>query len=169
MVFGNLTDLEGNPNIIPDDKWTKINQFNYGQIVTEEVLSKSGTVFLQEIESIKEQKIAIEIKSGNALYILLNGEYITAHFSPDRVNSNQEIVFLPLKKGKNQLAIVFYNGFANALSYKIEALQQWTVYTQKLSSSKLNKEKQFHTLSVRDANPISNVGPLRMNNIEIKF
>jgi len=169
MVFGNLPDLEGNPNITPDDRWTKVNQFFYGKIVTEEVLPKSGTAFLQEIESTKEQKIAIEIKSGNALYILLNGDYITAHFSPDRVNSNQDIVFLPLKKGKNQLVIVFYNGFENELLYKIEPLQQWTVYTQKLSSSKLNKEKQFHTLSVRDANPVSNVGPLRMNNIEIKF
>lgn len=27
MVFGNLPDLEGNPNITPDDRWTKVNQF----------------------------------------------------------------------------------------------------------------------------------------------
>src|SRR5690606_18443435 len=50
MVFGNLPDLEGNPNITPDDRWTKVNQFFYGKIVTEEVLPKSGTTFLQEIE-----------------------------------------------------------------------------------------------------------------------
>lgn len=53
MVFGNLPDLEGNPNITPDDRWTKVNQFFYGKIVTEEVLPKSGTAFLQEIESTK--------------------------------------------------------------------------------------------------------------------
>ena len=78
-------------------------------------------------------------------------------------------MFSSTQKRQNQLVIVFYNGFENELLYKIEPLQQWTVYTQKLSSSKLNKEKQFHTLSVRDANPVSNVAPLRMNNIEIKF
>ncbi|NLK16509.1 MAG: hypothetical protein GX311_08950 [Bacteroidales bacterium] len=169
MIFGRLTGLEGNPNITPDDKWTKISQFPYGKTLTEEISPKSGIVFLQDIESTKEQQIAIEIKSGNALYILLNGEYITAHFSPDRVDSGQEIVFLPLKKGNNQLVIVFYNGFAKEFSYKIEPLQQWTVYTQKLSSLKLYKEKHFHTFSVRDANPISNVAPLRMNNIKIKL
>jgi alpha-L-fucosidase len=97
MIFGRLTGLEGNPNITPDDKWTKISQFPYGKTLTEEISPKSGIVFLQDIESTKEQQIAIEIKSGNALYILLNGEYITAHFSPDRVDSGQEIVFLPLK------------------------------------------------------------------------
>jgi len=35
-------------------------------------------VFLQEIESLAEQTIAVKLTSGNAAYVLLNGEYITA-------------------------------------------------------------------------------------------
>ncbi|MDO5523160.1 MAG: alpha-L-fucosidase [Bacteroidia bacterium] len=169
MVFGNLADLEGFPSINTDENWQKVTDFKYGAAITEKISPKSGVAFLQKIESAKEQPIAVEIKSGNAVYILLNGEYITAHFSPNRVTSDEETVFLPLKKGENQLVIVFYNGFDTAFSYRINPLEQWTVYTQNLSPVKLDTEKEFHSISVRDPRPISSVAPLRMNNIQIRF
>lgn len=169
MVFGNVGDFEGKSSVSIDEDWQKVNDFRYGEPVTEIINQKSSVVFLQEIESSKEQQIAVEIASGNAVYILLNGEYITAHFSPDRVTADEEIIFLPLKKGENQLIINFYNGFENEFTYKITPLEQWTVFTQKLSPIKLNTNKDFHTFSVRDANPVSNVAPLRMNNIKVKL
>ncbi len=169
MVFGHLVDLEGRSPISINDNWQKVENFAYGESVTEKVAPKSGITFLQEIESTKEQQIAVEIESGNALYILLNGEYITAHFSRDRVKSDKEIVLLPLKQGNNQLIIVYYNGFEKEFSYKITPLEQWTVYSQKLSPMKLDTDYSIHALSVRDAKPISNVAPLRMNNIQISI
>ncbi|MDO5663961.1 MAG: alpha-L-fucosidase [Bacteroidia bacterium] len=169
MVFGHLVDLEGDALISTNKNWQKVNDFQYGEVVTEKIVSKSGIAFLQEIESAQEQQVAVEIMSGNALYVLLNGKYITAHFSRDRVKSDNEIIFLPLKKGNNQLVIVYYNGFEKEFSYKITPLEQWTVYSQKLSPIKLDAKKEIHSLSVRDAQPISSVAPLRMNNVQIKL
>ena len=78
-------------------------------------------------------------------------------------------VFLPLKKGNNQLVIVYYNGFEKEFSYNITPLEQWSIYSQKLSPIKLDTDRDFHTLSVRDAQPISNVEPLRMSNIQVNI
>lgn len=169
MVFGNVGEFEGKPSIAVNDSWQKVNDFSYGEAVTEKISPKSSVVFLQEIEASKEQQIAVEIESGNAVYILLNGEYITAHFSRDRVKSDEEIVFLPLKKGNNQLVIVYYNGFEKEFSYNITPLEQWSIYSQKLLPIRLDAGKDFHTLSVRDAQPISNVEPLRMSNIQVNI
>lgn len=168
MVFGHLADLEGRSSMAVDENWRKVEDFPYGEPVTEKVAPKSGIVFMQEIESAKEQQIAVEIMSANALYVLLNGEYITAHFSRDRVKFDEEIVFLHLKKGNNQLIIVCYNGFEKEFSYKINPLEEWTVYTQKLSPVAL-VGKENHTLSVRAADADSKVTPLRMNNISVKL
>ena len=53
---------------------------------------RESVLFLQEIESTKEQKIAVEIGSGNAVYILSNGKYITAHFSPERIKYEKNYI-----------------------------------------------------------------------------
>jgi alpha-L-fucosidase len=124
---------------------------------------------LQEIESTKPQTIAVEIESGNAVYILLNGKYITAHFSPERIKNQKEIVLLPLKKGNNQLVVKLYSGFEKEITYGIKPLTEWTLHTMNLSQVQLRGDKDYHRISIRKANPESKVSPLKMNNIEIKL
>lgn len=169
MVFGQAGELEGKSNINADNEWRRVDDFPYGEAVKEKITPRTSIVFLQEIESAKELSIAVRIASGNAVYILLNGEYVTAHFSPDRVTSDEEIVFLPLRKGNNQLIVVYYNGFEEEFSYKITPLEQWTVYRQSIRAMKLDPQKNIHSFSVREVNPVSPVAPLRMNNILIKY
>ena len=168
-VFGNVEE-EGKPyvNIADDDKWKKVTDFRYGEFIEENISPRASVVFLQEIQSDKAQEIAVEITSGNAVYILLNGEYITAHFSTQRLKTQKETLLLPLKKGDNQLIIKYYNGFEKSFSYGIKPLNEWTVYTQRLSPLTLDK-KEFHSFSIRLANPDSKVSPLRMSNVKIKF
>jgi len=148
------------------EEYTIEPQFPYGKKLSLPLGQRRSVVFLQEIESSKEQTIAVEIGSGNAVYILLNGNYVTAHFSPERVNYSTEIVLLRLQKGKNLLLIKYYNGFEKELCYSIIPLPEWKQYSQKLSPVRLSGEKT-HTLTIRASNPESKISPLRMNNIEV--
>lgn len=169
-VFGYVEEESiENINVQADENFKLVSDFNYDESHTETITPRRSFVLLQEIESTKPQTIAVEIESGNAVYILLNGKYITAHFSPERIKHQQEIVFLPLKKGKNQLVVKFYNGYEKEVSYGIKQLTEWTLHTMKLSPVSLDKGKDYHRISIRKANPESKVSPLRMNNIEIKL
>ena len=150
------------------EEWQQIPDFRYGEKLTLPLGERESVLFLQEIESSEEQVAAVEIGSGNALYLLLNGRYVTAHFSPDRVNYATEIVLLPLRKGVNQLIVKYHNGFEPALSYSITPLQQWSRYVQQLPQFTLSG-KGTHSLTVKEAHPQSKLSPLRMSNIVIKI
>lgn len=167
-VFGNVEE-EGIQQVDVNavgSRWVAVDDFRYGESHTEPVLPRASVVFLQEIESTREQTAAVKIGSGNAVYILLNGEYITAHFSPDRIKQQEEIILLPLKKGRNQLIIKYYNGFEKEFSFGITPLDGWTVYTLKLSPVTLERSDD-HLISIRSGDSPSNVSPLRLNNISV--
>lgn len=169
-VFG-FVEEENRPPVTPQqlqEEWQKIPDFRYGEKHSLPLSERESVLFLQEIESLEEQVAAVEIGSGNALYLLLNGRYVTAHFSPDRVNYETEIVLLPLRKGMNQLIVKYHNGFENALFYSITPLKEWRHYVQKLPQFKLSG-KGAHSLSVREGIPQSKLAPLRMSNIEIQL
>jgi len=119
-------------------------------------------LFLQEIESEKDQVIAVEVGSGNGVYMLFNGAYLTAHLSPRRVKFGKEVVLLPLRKGPNQLVIKHYNGYERELNYSLRPLEEWTVYSQQLPGTRINQ-----SVSIRAADAESKVAPLRMNNLRI--
>ena len=168
-VFGNVEE-EGVDEIDPkaaDSRWTEVNDFRYGKEYTEAILPRGSVVFLQEIESPTEQTIAIKVTNGNAAYILLNGEYVTAHFSPERKEKQEELLLLPLKKGNNQLVVKFYNGFENRLHYGIEPLEEWVIHSRKLEPVRVER-KDLHRVSLQAADASSHVSPLRMNNVTIR-
>ncbi|WP_286922827.1 alpha-L-fucosidase [Proteiniphilum sp. UBA5375] len=169
-VFGNI-EVEGMVTIdvgFADNGWKMVRDFRYGEQISEKIKPRESILFLQEIESSCLQTLAVRVGCGNAVYILLNGEYVTAHFSPTRLTSQEEIVLLPLKKGNNQLVIKFYNGFDKMFSYNITPLEEWIVYTQNLLPHTLQK-RDFHSVSLRSADAASNVSPLRLNNVTINL
>lgn len=169
-VFGNVEE-EGIERVdlnISESKWSEISDFKLGEVYSEAIIERESIIFLQEVESAKEQTVAVEIRGGNAMYILLNGEYITAHFSPERLSVQQEIVLLPIKKGVNQLIIKYYNGFDREFTYSIKPLYEWQQYSMRIPAINV-KRKGIHSISLRSADAISSVSPLRMNNIKIKL
>ena len=177
-VFGNVEEEgagEVNPKR-PGSRWTEVTDFSYGKSYSEPILPRESVVFLQEIESLAQQTIAVKLTSGNAAYVLLNGEYVTAHFSPQRIEKQEELLLLPLRKGKNQLVVKLYNGFGNVLHYGIEPLEEWAIHTLKLDPVRLGRQ-EFQRVSLRangipaSATPVaySAVSPLRMNNVSISF
>ena len=173
-VFGNVEEENiafVDVNVLSNSRgavWQKVEDFNYNESYTEAILPRASIVFLQEIESSKAQTAAVKIGSGNGVYVVLNGEYVTAHLSPDRVKSDEEIVMLPLKKGLNQLVIKYYNGFENEFTYYIKPLKEWSVYEQKLTTVQMGKD-EINRVSLKSADAKSPVSPLRMNNVKIYF
>lgn len=169
-VFG-FVPFENKGLVDTSDKslnWELANDFKYGEVQEMNLSERSSILFIQEIESTRDQNIAVEIGSGNAVYMLLNGEYITAHFSPERIGYEKEIVLLPLKKGKNQLTVKYFNRYEKSLKYSIRPLTEWKIFKQKLPEFELNGEN-IHQLMIRLSNPDSKVSPLRLNNINLKF
>lgn len=162
-VFGNMPE-EGNGDVVIDEAWKQVSNFNYGTSITEKILPRASIVFLQEIQSNKEQTIAVEVESGNAAYILLNGEYVTAHFSPNRIKAQKEIVLLPLKKGENQLVIKLYNGFDKELTYSINPLTEWTQYTKSIPTMGIG-----NSIRLKASDTDSPVSPLRLNNVTVEL
>ena len=167
-VFGYVE--EENERIITDDEmdseWTLVKNFAYGEKQVMNISPRGSILFLQEIESLNEQTIAVEIGSGNAVYMLLNGDYLTAHFSPERKEWQSEIVLLPLKKGKNQFVIKYFNRFEKNLNYSIQPLDSWKVFSLELQPTVLNDDK-IHKVSLELTHPDSKVTPLRLNNLKI--
>lgn len=169
-VFG-FVEEENRPPVTPlqlEESWQPMEDFRYGEKLSIPLGQRESVLFLQEIESSRQQWVAVTIGSGNAVYILLNGKYITAHFSPDRVNYETEIVLLPLQKGMNQLIVKYYNGFEKELFFSLTPLTEWRVYTQPLPPVLLSGGA-VHAFSLRDALPQSTVSPLRMSNVKIKL
>ncbi len=168
-VFG-FVEEENGKQITPEEKeanWNNVEVFKYGEKQEVKLNPRGSVIFLQELESTKEQTIAIEVGSGNAVYMLLNGEYITAHFSPERKEWQKEIVFLSLKKGMNQLLIKHFNRFEDTLNYSLNPLNSWEVFSQELQPVTLNRDNVHH-ISLKLAEPDSKVSPLKLNNVEIK-
>ena len=169
-VFGFIEE-EGVSNVNLNSnasKWEHVTNFKLGEEYNETVTERESVILLQEIESAHAQTAAVKIRGGNAKYILLNGEYITAHFSPERLSDQEEVVLLQLKKGSNQLIVKFYNGFDNEFTYGITPLEEWQQYSIKLPSFAFER-KDINNISIRSNDAISSVSPLRMNNITISL
>ena len=151
-----------------DTTWKNIGTMKYGERQQMELRSRESLLVLQEIQSSANQDAAIEISSGCAAYIILNGKYITAYFPTPGVEFQKKILVLPVKKGNNQLIIKFFNRNTEELMYSLKPLEKWTVYRMKLPSFNLNSTAT-HQFNVKAANPPSKVAPLEMSNIRVKM
>ena len=149
-----------------DTTWKNIGTMKYGERQQMELRSRESLLVLQEIQSSANQDAAIEISSGCAAYIILNGKYITAYFPTPGVEFQKKILVLPVKKGNNQLIIKFFNRNTEELMYSLKPLEKWTVYRMKLPSFNLNSTAT-HQFNVKAANPPSKVAPLEMSNIRV--
>ena len=166
-VFGYVEE-ENRLSVEIDTTWKNIGTMKYGDMQQMELRSRESLLVLQEIHSSAGQDAAIEISSGSAAYILLNGKYITAYFPQPGVEFQKKVLVLPVKKGNNQLIIKFFNRNTEELMYSLKPLNEWVVYRMKLPSFNLNSTATYQ-LTVKAANPPSKVAPLEMSNIRVKM
>lgn len=169
-VFGNVVE-EGMAPVdldILNTEWTALPAFQPGIVYAEKIEPRGSVIFLHEISSSREQMVAVEITCGNGVYILLNGEYLTAHLSPMRISAQKELLLLPLKKGTNQLIIKYYNGFDKTFTYGVNPLSSWKIYSQRLDPVTVQKEKD-HAVSLRAGDASSHVSPMRLHNLQVEI
>lgn len=169
----NVTQKTGYQDIVnrnvdlKSNEWLELNDFPYGCKLELELNQRGSILILQELIAKKDMEIALEVGSGNGMYLLLNGNYITAHCLTHRPSYQKEIVVLQLKKGVNQIVIKYFNRFEESLQFSITPLDEWVEYSTE--SAIPSGAKGINTLQVFDADATSKVAPLRMNNIRISI
>lgn len=167
-VFGFVQE-ENSPLIDVDtDSTWQIVTADLSQTDTLTLQPRQSRLFLQQITSTKAQTIAVEVESGNALYVLLNGKYITAHFSPERTEHNREIILLPLQKGNNQLVMKVYNGYNTFSPFAVRLLSSWNEHSMVYPSVAVS-HNNYHTLQIKRIDTPSKVSPALLHNINIKL
>ena len=119
---------------------------------------------LQEINTDQDQFQLIELQSSSGIMVWLNGENLVKHNNPRGTNLNKEIVLLPLKAGKNQLLIKFYNRYDFQSAYGINNSVPQEIYRQNLASHNFIGVNNYE---LRLYKPESEHQPIRMNNVRI--
>ena len=155
-VFG-FVEEEGRGFVDPRAAagWEEVTGFSYGIRQTRPLTPRQSILLLQEITAREAQTVAVEIGSGNGVYILLNGNYLTAHCLPERKSYQRELVLLPLQEGKNQLLVKLYNAFEDQLHYSLTPLWQWTQYRQTLPLELLPTHSATHRASHRATHSVT--------------
>jgi alpha-L-fucosidase len=173
------SDFENLPGPIPDtintnSQWSKRRPLKWNLISggingTEQSIPSTPLQYifiLQEIISEAAQNQLVEFGSGDGVQVWLNGENLIKHNNPRGSLMNKEIVLLPLKAGKNQLLIKFFNRYGYELNYSINSNISQILYRQKLTTQNFSG---INTCGLKLRNPESEHEPLRMNNIKIQI
>lgn len=123
-------------------------------------------LLVQEIESDKDQDVLFDIRSGNGIEVVLNGETLSKHLNTYRCTLRDEQVLLPLKKGKNTVVIRFYNRFEKELPWKFALADKQIVFKQQ---AEVSIPEGRHALSVAPAKPRSAHADIELNDIKIIY
>lgn len=155
-VHGNLTNVDVSkpwPNA-DSQAWSK--EGNRENNVTYEIEAdkNSATYLLQEIISDKDQSYLVGITSGDGVTVTLNGKVLAEHNNPFKEKQLKDVILLPLKKGKNQLIVKYYNGFKKINVMSIDNNLNQTVYRQELKPFAVEKGK-YYPVSWQLHNPLS--------------
>jgi alpha-L-fucosidase len=171
------SDFEGTPGTITNSidpnsvwgrnkerKWSLVTDWKNGEIVSQDSKPMQSLFILQEINADQDQNQLIELQSGSGVMVWLNGENLVKHNNPRGSNLNKEIVLLPLKAGKNQLLIKFYNRYDFQSSYCINHAISQQIYQKKLT---FHNFTGVNNCELRLYKPASEHQPIRMNNVRI--
>ncbi|MDJ1494196.1 alpha-L-fucosidase [Cytophagaceae bacterium DM2B3-1] len=117
--------------------WTPQSEWKQGETYTIPSESSTAWYVLQEITSTEAQSLLIRITSGDAVLVLLNGKQLLIHNNPEKVKSLEDMILLPLQKGKNQLLIKLYNYFQKEIPFSLSAQIPQELYKLPLPSVSL--------------------------------
>ncbi|WP_214229515.1 alpha-L-fucosidase [Pedobacter sp. B4-66] len=155
-VHGNLTNVDVSrpwPNS-DSQVWSKTDDRKNNVTYEIEADKNSATYFLQEITSEKDQSYLVGITSGDGVTVTLNGKVLAEHNNPFKEKQLKDVILLPLKKGKNQLIVKYYNGFKKINVMSIDNNLNQTVYHQELKPIAVEKGK-YYPISWQLHNPLS--------------
>lgn len=166
-IFGSVPG-ESNPVDISAENsgWKEWGAFKLDEKMELPALERESFLFFQELESDRVQDILVRIGSGNGIQVILNGELITVHTSGRGNLYSQEVVLLPLKKGKNQLLLKLYNRFEKNFCFSLETAVEQKFYKMDLNTFPL-QAGNLHRCCVRLLQPHFVNSAMRLNNLKI--
>lgn len=169
-VHGNLKNIDlGKPWPNGDSPvWQLKADWKNNAVYEVEADKSSATYLLQEIESDRDQTYAIGVTSGDAVTVALNGQVLDEHNNPLKVRSMSDIILLPLKKGKNQLIVKFYNGFQKSSTIGIATDVKQVIYRKELKPISVEKG-QYYPISWKLHHPYSPHTTLGLPNVRLEL
>ncbi len=173
------SDFEGVPgsisdNIDPAAAWSKRNPMKWeianirddGELKSMVTKPYQAMYLLQEITADTNQNQLVELTSGDGIQVWLNGENLVCHNNPRDSKLTKEIVLLPLKPGKNQLLVKFYNRYGWKTEFAINKNISQEIFRQKMAQRSFSGES---SCSLKLSNPPSPHQPIRLNNVNLQF
>jgi alpha-L-fucosidase len=88
------------------------------------------------------------------------------HNNPRNSVLNRELVLLPLKQGKNQLLIKFYNRYGWKMEFNVNKSIPQRIYRQELTPRNFSG---LNNCSLKLQNPESVHETMRLNNVSIEL
>ncbi|SEA86838.1 alpha-L-fucosidase [Chitinophaga terrae (ex Kim and Jung 2007)] len=144
--------------------WTRHDDWKNDALIPLSDDRTSALYILQEITAPEAGDYLVGFTSGDGIAVFLNGEEQIVHNNPERGETQREVLLLPLKAGKNQLVVKYYNRFAKAPVVGINRNIPQVMYTQPLS---VNLPAQPVKAELREARPVSPHRNLRMPNLAV--
>jgi alpha-L-fucosidase len=169
-VHGNLKDVDVSKPW-PGDKgvvWEKRADWKNNETYEVKADRNTATYLLQEITADKDQPFLVRITSGDAVTVSLNGQILDEHNNPFKVKMMQDVILLPLKKGKNQLIVKFYNGFEKSSTIGIATDVKQVIYHKTLKPLSVEKGR-YYPVSWQLHNPLSLHTTLGLPNVRLEL
>ena len=131
-LFDLASTIEANLDKVPLRKggeWKEITD----EKMTLPVKLINDYYIMQNVESPREQDILLDVASGNAIELFINGISVMKHINPYRCKYRKEKVLVHLNKGKNQIILRVYNRFENTISFLLRPSTEQVIYKQQVS------------------------------------
>jgi alpha-L-fucosidase len=149
-VFDNAVSLER------VGEWTAVQQ---GSV---EVTSSAFSNYLMtaQIDMRKASKILLDVRAGNGVELLVDGETMMKHLNPYRTTDRTETVLLDLSKGRHDLILRSYNRFEDSVCAGISFASDQKLYRMRIElPEKLEDDQVNVALTAADiASPHSDCG-----------
>lgn len=86
----------------------------------------------QEIISEGDGEVLVRLLRTDGVQVFLNGKEIYLHNNPQKMEQMEDIVFLPLHHGSNELLVKFYNRFGQTVKFYIDYDIPQVLYRKKI-------------------------------------
>ena len=146
--------------------WTNKTDWKNNQKYTLDADRSSAVYVLQEITATEDQPFLAGITSTDGLVVVLNGEVLAMHNNPFKENQLNDLILLPLKKGKNQLLLKLYNGYQKKIDLGIDTSQPQELYAKSLPVISFEKGK-YYPFSWQLHKPNSAHSTLGLSNVSL--
>lgn len=148
--------------------WTKKADWKNNEKYSLEADRSSAVYLLQEINATEDQYYLAGFTSTDGLMVVLNGEVLAKHNNPFKENQLNDLILLPLKKGKNQLLLKLYNGYQKKIDLGIDTRQPQELYYKDLPAIPFEKGK-YYPFSWQLHKPNSPHSTLGLSNVTLVF